>query len=96
MLFAAGCLGGTQGNLNDTSRDQLRAAATLHGRTGSLDHEIKAGADLLWVKYHQVSHFSGQAPGPFYDSEGTLLNPNGLAGQLWVLLPTRAHLSVPD
>jgi TonB-dependent receptor-like protein len=92
LRFAQGCLGGTEAALDDTSRDELRAAATLHGKTGRLDHEIKAGASLLWVKYDQVDRFPGPAPGPFFDSEGTLVNLKGPAGQLWVLRPNVAHL----
>jgi len=92
VLFALGCLGGTEGALDYESRDQLRAAATLHGKTGRLDHEIKAGGSLLRVKFDQVDRFPGPAPGPFFDSEGTLVNSKGPAGQLWVLRPTSAHL----
>ena len=90
--FAPGCLGGKRGALDDESRDELRAAATLHAKTGGLDHEIKAGGSLLWVKYDQVEHFPGPAPGPFYDSAGTLLNSKGPAGQAWLLLSDFAEL----
>jgi hypothetical protein len=90
--FARGCLGGNEGALDDESRDELRAAATLYGKTGPLDHEIKVGASLLWVKYKQVDRFPGPAPGPFYDSAGTLLNSKGPAGQAWLLFPDFAEL----
>ena len=92
VRFALGCLGGTEGALDYESRDELRAAATLHGKTGRLDHEIKAGGSLLRVRYDQVDRFPGPAPGPFFDSEGTLLNSKGPAGQLWVLRPTSTFL----
>lgn len=92
VQFALGCVGGTEAALDDESRDELRAAATLHGKTGRLDHEIKAGGSLLWVKYRQVDRFPGPAPGPFFDSAGTLLNAKGPAGQIWLLFPDFAEL----
>ena len=92
LRFAPGCRGGTEAAVDDTSRDELRAAATLHGKTGAFDHEVKAGGSLLRVRYNQVDRFPGPAPGPFFDSDGTLVNLKGPAGQFWILNPSYAQL----
>jgi hypothetical protein len=93
MSFAPGCLGGTfvYDNL-DGLRDELRLSATWHGRTGRLNHEVKAGAALRRVEFEFNVRYPAPFPGPFYDSAGTLVDAGGLTGQRWTLLPNRALL----
>jgi outer membrane receptor protein involved in Fe transport len=93
VLFAPGCLGGT--NREDhslSSRDQVRVAGTASWKTGRLDHELKLGGGWRRSKYETTLHFPGPAPGPFLDRDGNVLNPRGVAGQLWVLLPNRTYV----
>ncbi len=93
MNFAPGCLGGTfVYDPLDSLRDELRVSATWHGRTGWLSHEVKAGATFRHVEFEFNVHHPAPAPGPFYDSAGTLVAAGGLAGQQWNLRPTFARL----
>jgi outer membrane receptor protein involved in Fe transport len=93
VLFAPGCLGGT--NREDhffASRDQARAAATALWKTGPLDHELKLGGGWRRSRYETTLHFPGPAPAPFLDRDGNVLNPRGVAGQQWLLFPDFANL----
>lgn len=93
MSFAPGCLGGTfVYDPLDSLRDELRVAATWHGRTGPLGHEVKAGATFRHMEFEFDVHFPAPVPGPFYDSAGTLVAAGGLTGQQWNLRPTFARL----
>ncbi|MFN2386229.1 MAG: carboxypeptidase regulatory-like domain-containing protein [Thermoanaerobaculia bacterium] len=93
MSFAPGCLGGTF--VYDPLaglRDEVRLAGTWYGTTGPLSHEIKAGAMLREVKFEFNVRYPAPVAGPFHDSEGTLVDAGGLAGQLWRLGPGFAQL----
>ncbi|MEX1246712.1 MAG: TonB-dependent receptor [Thermoanaerobaculia bacterium] len=93
VIFAPGCLGGTaREDQFLASRDQARAAGTATWKTGSLDHELKLGGGWRRSKYETTLHFPGPAPGPFLDRDGNVLNPRGVAGQLWLLFPDSANL----
>jgi hypothetical protein len=93
MSFAPGCLGGTfvYDNL-DGLRDELRLSATWQGRTGRLDHQVMGGAMLRKVEFKFNVRYPAPAPGPFYDSAGSLVDAGGLSGQLWRLFPQFARL----
>jgi outer membrane receptor protein involved in Fe transport len=90
------CDGGSfQQVTGDTSRDEARGALTWFGQTGTIDHEIKVGATVREVKYHDQSNYPAPRRGePWFDSNGgsdefgtgvtqvgVPINPNGLAGQ---------------
>jgi len=91
--FAHGCLGGTaREDPFLASRDQVRGAGTALWKTGRVDHELKLGGGWRKSKYQRTFHYPGPVPGPFLDRDGNVLNPRGVAGQLWVLFPDQAQL----
>ena len=96
VLFAPGCLGGfNQEDYFLASRDQVRASGTALWKTGSLDHELKLGGGWRRSNYDTTLHFPGEAPGPFLDRDGNVLNPRGVAGGQWILLPANDRFNIP-
>jgi outer membrane receptor protein involved in Fe transport len=88
FIFNPGCVGGTFVQEDgDSSRDDLRGSLTWFAATGTIDHEIKVGANLREVSYTDFAHY----PNPvgvgsaFFDSFGNLVDANGVAGQRWQL-----------
>jgi outer membrane receptor protein involved in Fe transport len=84
--MTAGCEGATfRVDNNDRSRDELRAAGTWFGSTGTIDHEVKVGGAVRDVEYTDDASYPGRDLRPFRDSNGVMVDPTGLRGQRWLL-----------
>ncbi|MEM7480718.1 MAG: TonB-dependent receptor [Acidobacteriota bacterium] len=83
----AGCRGGTfVQESGDSERQEARGALTWFGATGPVDHEIKVGTTVRAVEYTDAAHYPGAVAGPAADETGFVYDPQGLAGQRWLLL----------
>ncbi|MEM7051946.1 MAG: TonB-dependent receptor [Acidobacteriota bacterium] len=87
----AGCRGGTFAQDNgDSERSEARGALTWFGATGTIDHELKFGATVRDVEYTDQARYPGAVPGPAIDETGFVFDPQGLAGQRYLLFNTLA------
>lgn len=100
---ASSCLGATfVAENNSRSRDELRAAGTWFGATGSIDHEIKLGGTVRNVEYTDDARYPGPAPAPLIaDSVASgdfipdfVVEADGIRGQRWQLFDDEA-IGVP-
>jgi hypothetical protein len=79
-----GCVGGTFDQITgDRSRDDYRAALSWFTGTGSVDHEMKFGANYREVEYRDHANTPGGIDGPVTDATGYVYDSNGIAGQRW-------------
>lgn len=78
---AIGCEGATfRVDDNRNARDEARGSLTWFGATGAIDHEVKAGGSVRDVEYLDSASYPGRDLSPFFDSDGTLVDPGGLRG----------------
>lgn len=96
VAFSTECVGGSVvREVGAGRRAEETAALTWIPTAGAeaiLQHTWRFGVDRRRVEVRDDARFPGPAPGPFTDSTGRLLDPDGLTGQRWLITDEVARL----
>lgn len=73
-------------------RDTAREEDGAGGSWLPVEHALRLGVDARSAEAFDSARFPGPSPGPFLDSQGTAIDPDGLTGQRWQILDGTARL----